>query len=452
MTSRREPIPSADLAQFITNLSFADLDDGLVRRAERCFVDTVGVTLAGAVESSTRKARIVAGTRSDEGEATVVGIDVRAPLSVATFISGTAAHALDFDDVSWAMDGHPSAPLVIPILGTAEVSDVTGEEALTAYVAGFETECYLAAPVSPSHYERGWHATATFGTFGAAAATAKVLDLSVEETRRALNVAASMPAGLKRNFGTMTKPMHVGQAVQSGVTAARLASNGFTADDRAIGGDRGFLDLYGGEEQPDFEAFSELGERWALEEAGVHVKKYPCCYFTHTSIAATVDLVTTHDISPADITDVQVVASGGTVDALPHDNPQTPLEAKFSMPYTVAYAAVNRQVGLTAFERDALTDPEVRSLLDAVSLRASDDLDYDDHAALVRITTRTDEYERLLSNPPGAHDNPLSDRELREKFTMCATRVLDESDAHDVLNRLDTLRSETSVASLTASI
>ena len=233
--------PERTLAEFVATLSYDDLPEGSVETITRAFVDTVGVTLAGTVEGAGRTAAESAGLEpADRSPAALLGVAADdAPASVALRV-GTASHALDYDDLSWAMDGHPSVTLVPPLLALADEAGADGEDLVTAYAAGFETECALAAPVSPAHYEAGWHATATFGTFGATAAAARLLGLDAEATRRALCIAASMPAGLKRNFGSMTKPLHAGLCSRAGVTAARLARDGLTADATAISGERGF--------------------------------------------------------------------------------------------------------------------------------------------------------------------------------------------------------------------
>lgn len=444
MTQRERP-DSAALGTFVSELTFEDVPDDAVRLAERCFVDTVGVTLAGTVEGAgAATARI-----AEDGSTTLLGRDGAATLADGALVNGTAGHGLDFDDVSWGMDGHPSVTLVAPALAVGERVDASGSELLTAFVAGFETECALAAPITPGHYERGWHATATFGTFGAAAVTASLLELDAESTQHALCIAASMPAGLKRNFGTMTKPLHVGQAVRSGVTAGLLAADGFTADTSAIAGDDGFWELYAGDGGVDRDRSLRLGERWALLEDGVHIKKYPCCYFTHTSIANAIDLVTEFDIRPDEVERIEVHASGGAVDALAHDDPETGLEAKFSMPHTVAWAVVHRRVGLAAFEESALDETAVGTLRSRVSLSVDPELHYDSHESRMRLETTTGTvHERVRKNPPGTHANPLSLGELRTKYEMCAERALDAAAVEDSWDALENLRAQSSTRAL----
>jgi 2-methylcitrate dehydratase PrpD len=427
--------PETALGEFVASLSYDDLPEGSTETLTRAFVDTVGVTLAGTVEGAGRTVAKSAGRRPTEAApAELLGVNTdETPASVALRV-GTAGHALDYDDLSWAMDGHPSVTLVPSLLALATETDASGRDLLTAYAAGFETECAVAAPISPSHYEDGWHATATFGTFGATAAAAKLLGLDAQATRRALCIAASMPAGLKRNFGSMTKPLHAGLCSRAGVTAAQLARDGLTADAQAISGEKGFWALYGPAERAAF----SIGDRWALQEEGIHVKAYPCCYFTHTSIAATQAIVA-DDIDPTDIERITVAAAPGAGDALHHANPGTGLEAKFSMEYCVASAAVRDRVGVAAFQDEAVDDTAVQSIRERVAFTVDDTLDYDSHEAVVRVETGADSVVVRQENPPGVHTDPLSEPEFRAKFTECAGSVLDDDAVNGLYESLSSL-------------
>lgn len=441
-----EASPSAELASFLTNLEYTDIPDRGVRLAERCFVDTVGVTLAGAQEGAGAATHALA--RADgAGETTLLGREGTAPRSSALLANGTAGHGLDFDDVSWGMDGHPSVTLVAPALAIGEEIDATGRDLITAFVGGFEAECYLASAISPGHYERGWHATSTFGVFGAAAVTARLRGATEDEVRHALNAAASFSAGLKRNFGSMTKPLHVGGAIRAGVTAGTLATEGFTADETSIGGPRGFWELYAGDGDVS-EPGSLPSDRWAILEEGVHVKKYPSCYFTHTSIANAVDLATAHGLAAEDIDRIHVRASQGALDALSHDAPTTGLQAKFSLPYTVSAGLVRKEVGLAAFEDAAWTDPEVDAVRERVTYETDPNLAYDAHEAHMRIESAEGVHEQRRTDPPGTHENPLDREELRRKYELCAERALSATRVDRTWGALNDLRSVTSTRAL----
>ena len=441
------PSPEARLGEFVAGVEYEDLPEGTVDTVTRAVVDTVGVTLAGTTADAGRRAAAVADVDPDTaavGE--LLGVDGSDRPEATALRVGTASHALDYDDLSWAMDGHPSVALVPPLLALAPETAATGRDLLTAYATGFETACAVAGPVSPDHYEAGWHATATFGTFGAAAAAAHLLDLDAETTRRALTVAASMPAGLKRNFGSMTKPLHAGLCARSGVTAARLAREGVTADPRAVTGDKGFWDLYGPEDAGDF----SVGERWRLREAGIHVKAYPCCYFTHSAIAAAAELG--EAVDPEAVESVSVTASQGAADALHHTDPETGLEAKFSMEYTVASGLVHDRVGLETFEPEAIDDPTVQRVRERVGFAVDESMPYDSHGATVRVETPDGVHERTRTDPPGTHDDPLSEARFRAKFEECAGTVLDAGDAADLYEQLSALSEVEEVAAALAAV
>jgi len=435
--------PDAELAAFAADLSYGDLSHDLVRAAERAFVDTVGVTVAGAAEGAGEVAVGTTRASGAGGPARLIGAGGTASLPDATFANATAGHALDFDDVTRGV-WHPSVPIVAPILALAEDRRLSGPDAIAAYVAGYETQCYLADALLPAHYERGWHATATFGAFGACVASAVLLDLGEETARDAVNAAASTPAGLKANFGSMTKPMHAGQAARSGLTAALLAERGHTATDGAVGGDRGFLDLYSGDAEPDRAAMAELGAEWALRADGIQVKKYPCCYFTHPAIYATRRLATERDVVPDDVESISVTASQGAADALHYADPDTGLEAKFSMEYAVACAVARDRVGLAAFDDANVDDPAVQAVRERVRFEVDPELEYDPYRTTVALATADGAtHERTQERPPGTPEDPLSDEKLAEKFRMCVHRGgATEADADAALARLDGLREQ----------
>lgn len=440
-TSTDTTEPESTLAAFVAGIEYGDLPGEVVETVERAVLDTVGVLLAGSTEPIGQATATLAGGPVDDP----LGLP-GSPPSVALAL-GAAGHALDYDDLSWAMDGHPSVALVPPLLALADRTNASGRDAVTAYVAGFETACSVAAPISPDHYERGWHATATFGTFGAAATAARLIELDEEPTRQALGMAASMPAGLKRNFGSTTKPLHAGLAARSGVTAALLAEAGMTADSRAVSGERGFWDLYAADGDATGTDDVESDDLW-LQREGINVKAYPCCYFTHTAIAATQSLAESAAVDPADVTSVEVTASPGAGDALQYADPETGSEAKFSMEYAVAAALTRERVGLDAFTAAALADPTVQRIRDRVFFEVDSDLPYDSHAATVTVETTDGRTTEHLTDPPGTFDNPLPDDRLREKFLTCAGRRIDAEDAAELADALADLRTEPSLASL----
>lgn len=419
------------LAEFVATTTFDDLPDGTGETVRRAFVDTVGVTLAGVAAES---GSVLATALDCDGQSRADILDGGTDSVTATaFAAGTAAHALDYDDISWAMDGHPSTVLVPPIIAVASHRPVSGEAAATAYAVGYEVMCAIAEPISPGHYESGWHATATYGTFGATAAVASLLGLDPVETETALNVAASMPAGTKRNFGSMTKPLHAGIASRSGVTAAQVASAGLTSGARAISGDGGFWDLYG---ESSGDAPALRNDTWVLEETGVHTKRYPCCYFTHSTIAAVRELIEDGTVDET-VEHVDVYASGGAADALSYTRPESELEAKFSMQHAVAVALTRDRIGLEAFEPETLTD--VCDLYDRIELHRDESLPYAAHETRIEADLGDQTVTETREHPPWVHEHPPTTAELREKFMECATRAVDAGRAEQIYDRLQSL-------------
>ena len=235
---------ATELSNKIKSLQFNTLSADAVHWAKVGILDTVGVTIAGAQEDATRIVLGVSGSAS--GPSLVFGHARRIGALDAALVNGTASHALDFDDCNNTLGGHPSVPILPALFALADETGATGKDFIAAYVAGFETECKLSMVVNFYQYTRGWHPTTTIGVFGSAAACAHLLKLSVEQTATALSIAASLAAGVKSNFGTMTKPLHVGHCARSGLFAALLARDGFTAGAQAFEHKQGYFEVFNG--------------------------------------------------------------------------------------------------------------------------------------------------------------------------------------------------------------
>jgi 2-methylcitrate dehydratase PrpD len=437
------------LADNIAAVQYDDLPPEAVHWAKAAILDTVGVTLAGAGEPC---AAIVAGiVGAGSGDCLIFGSGRRAPPLDAALINGTAAHALDFDDVSNSMGGHPSAPLVPALFALGEVLDspsqkIGGKGFVTAYVTGFETETRIARGVHFHHYEKGWHPTATLGVFGAAAACCRLLRLDAAATAQALAIAASLASGIKANFGTMTKPLHVGHTARDGLFAALLARDGFTANNAALEHKQGFLEVFNGAGNYDAaKIIADWGKPWDIVSPGLAIKQHPCCGSTHPAIDALLALRREHDLPPDRI---ERIDSWTHPRRLAHTNrpdPQSGLDAKFSVHYCLARAALQGQIALEDFEGDAFRDHAPRALMRRVHAAPHPDMGSDsaEHlGAEVRVTFQDG---RVVSKRVGAAlgrgpDNPLPPEALLAKFRNCAGRALPAASVErlqDLLLRLD---------------
>ena len=442
------------ISRFAQFVSAVDVPAAARAAARDAVQDTVGVTLAGAGEPAARIVQRVARADGGAGACRLLGTDRTAGPTWAALANGTAAHALDFDDMCWVTLAHPSAPLVAAGLAAGEAAGASGRRLLEAYVVGFEVEAALGAVMNPAHYQQGWHCTSTIGAIGAAAAAARVMGLDAAATGRALSIAASEACGLKENFGTMVKPLQGGLAARNGVLAALLAREAFTASERAIDGPQGFLVAMRSAGRDLSAAMDRLGRCWEIVEGGITVKLYPSCAATHPTIDTLIDLRREHDVDPAAVEAVEVDVDPVTPTVLIHDRPATGLEGKFSLHYCAAAALACGRVGIDTFEPEAMRSPAVARLVPRVFMRADDRLGRDsppltEARVKVRLAAgRT--LERFVRGARGYPSRPASQEELDGKFTTCARRAVSVEAAAAALDYLRGLDSAASVRDLAA--
>uniref|UniRef100_UPI0039EEC5A5 MmgE/PrpD family protein n=1 Tax=Bordetella sputigena TaxID=1416810 RepID=UPI0039EEC5A5 len=434
-----------ELGRRVAALRYDDLPDAAIHWARVGLLDTIGVTLAGAREDAARLAARALDTQ--DGPALVLGTRRHVGVLDAALINGTASHALDFDDCNNTMGGHPSAPVLSALLPLAQQLNSNGRDVVLAYVAGFEVECKLGLAVNLHHYTKGWHPTATLGTFGAAAACARLLGLDGDATATALALAASFASGLKANFGTMAKPLHVGHCARNGMYAARLARLGCTANRAAVFEHKqGFLDVFNG--PGTYDARRAL-DAWArpldIVEPGIAIKQYPCCGSTHPALDAMLQLARRHHPRPDDVTRVDAWIHTRRLAHTNRPRPDSPLAAKFSLQYVLARALLDGQVGVADFEADSYTQPAVRALLDRIHVAAYDQAEpaifpaANHFGGRVRVTLRDGRVlESQVDQPLGrTSDYPLPPDLLRAKFALCAGRALREDAVEAIADTIE---------------
>jgi len=352
------------LAQQASTLEFAALPDDIVAIAKQCLTDWFAVTLAGAAEPLVTI--LHEELAAPDGPATLVGLSGRAGPQDAATINGAASHALDFDDVNLMMHGHPTVPIVPALLALAEVTGATGQDVLAAFVAGYEVECRIGSLVDRSHYDAGFHATATIGSFGAAAAAARLLGLDTAQTAMALGIAGTQAAGLKSMFGTMCKPLHAGKAAANGLLAARLAARGFTSRSDVLEAEQGFADTQATAFRPE--------RALATPSGGYHLrnnlfKYHAACYLTHSSIEALSHLRTTHQLRPDDVATARLRIDAGHLKVCGIEAPTTGLETKFSLHHTAAFALAGMDTAaLETYSDENANRPDLIALRQKVTL------------------------------------------------------------------------------------
>ena len=410
-------------------LKWTDLPPSALHWAKVGIIDTLGVTLAGSREP----AALMCAKSLDlgVGPSLMLGTERRTGALDAALVNGTASHALDFDDCNNTMGGHPSAPVLSALLPLADQLASTGTEFVLAYVAGFEVEAKLGLAVNFHHYQKGWHPTATLGVFGAAAACSRLMKLDAEKTACALALAASFAAGIKANFGTMTKPLHVGNSARSGLLAARLAAQGFTANTASVfEHEQGFLDVFNGPGTYDSaRALAAWASPLDIVAPGIAIKQYPCCGSTHPAIDAMLALVRMHKLTADKVQGVEAWIHQRRLQHTNRPHPTSALDAKFSLQYVLARALLDGHVSLAQFEGQAHSDPQVQALLPRIKVAAYNDSQFNNSnhfGGAVRLTLNDGSVlETSVEQALGRTSaNPIPQNLLQAKFELCTSTVL----------------------------
>ena len=411
--------------------------------AHQCILDWFGCALAGSQEPLSRILREELAT--DAGACSVIGTDRRADPGRAALINGAAGHALDFDDSSAVMLGHPSAPVLPAVLAAAEQDGRSGGDALAAYVVGVEVQSRIGMAIGHEHYAKGWHTTSTVGVLGAAAAVAWLLGLNTEGFGTAMGIAASSASGLKANFGTMTKPLHAGQAAERGLLAARLASRGCTASGDAVGGAQGLAGA-AGNGALDRDRIEEWWNGWATTQA--LFKHHAACHCTHAGIEATTSLLD-NGVERDEVERVTLTMNPSILDMCGISNPVTGLEAKFSLRGTQALVLAGADTRAVAtFDDDPISRPEVQALLPRVVIETDDTVG--DLATLVEVVTPGGIHRAAHDVSRPATDLRAQGGHLRRKFDALARPVIGDAAAVDLAERLSDLTAVPDISDLLA--
>ena len=444
-----------EVASYVARTRFRDIPKDVVQLARGFILDGLGVALAGSTDECARIVQSHIRHAAGRGEASILGTALSAPLPKAALANGVAGHAMDYDDTQlstskeavYGLLTHPTTPVLAAVLAIGEKEKISGEEFVLAYIIGIEVECRIADAINPRHYQSGFHSTATMGGLGAAVAVGKILRLKEEPLIRTLGIAASMASGLRENFGTMTKPLHAGRAAENGLNAALLARDGFTAAANILEARRGFFNaMAGGFDENKISG--RLGAPYFMKEPGISIKPYPSGSLSHPAQDLILDLVRDHDLSAADIERIDVGTNSNVPNALIYPMPKTALEGKFSIPFCMAIAVLERKAGIAQFQDRKVRDKKVIELMKRVNLYVDDDLErlgYDQVRSRIRIALKNGRtLEGRYDVARGHPEKPMSWAELGDKFRDCAALVLADKNAENIVElvaRIEELKS-----------
>jgi len=453
------------VADFVTGTPLSDVPDDVISLGKKSILDGLGLALSGSVARTGELVRRHLGELGlAPGPATVIGSDLRVAPRFAAFANGVGIHADDYDDTQLAVASdrvyglltHPTAPALPAALAVGESLGASGARVTLAYHLGVEVECKIAEAIDPRHYREGFHSTATCGTFAAAAAAAVVMALDSEATARALSIAGSQSAGLRENFGTMTKPFHAGRSSESGVVAASFAGYGWSAADTILEAPRGFFSAAGGGYDPA--AISGcLGAPWTFQHPGVSIKPHPSGSLTHPGMTEMLRLIRENSIRPGEVERVRVGTNSHMPNALIHSHPSNELQAKFSMEFCMAILLLEGRAGLPEFTDPVVLREDVQEMIRRVDFVVDPEAEA---AGYHKMTTLIDidlkDGRRVSGRADfgkGSPQIPMTYEEVADKFRGCADFARWPSDrANEVVALVRDLEELPDVQRLTAAL
>jgi 2-methylcitrate dehydratase PrpD len=450
---------AATLARFCRALSWADQPESVRRRTLELVLDHVGVAVRGSLAPSSLAVRSYV-RRMPGGAATVIGDAATTAAPWAALANGTAAHALELDDVERASVLHPGAPVIPAALAMAEEHDASAETFLAAVICGYEVTLRVGAALNPGNaYRRGFHPTGVAGAFGAAAAAGRVLELDDTKLAHAFGIVGSMASGSLAYLadGAWTKRVNAGWAASAGCVAAGLAEAGFTGPAGVLEGPLGTLHAYSDDARPELLLQGLGGELGIMRVA---IKPYGCCRWAHALVDCMFEL-RRNAFRPEDVERIRlgVLTIGSLLIAEPIEQkraPRTIVDAQFSAPFAAAVALVTGSAGFERFSDANLADPVIRGLMarsECYRDGAMDDLFPARMPGRVEIDLKDGRrLEARTDYPRGEPENPLSEGDLLARFEELAGPVLGERSARGLARRLLSLDRERGLGAIGAAL
>jgi len=435
------------IGDYVLNLSYDHLPHDVVDKCKALFLDTLGVMVLGANTPWSKSVLAYFKEQGGAQEADVVYHGVKLPSSSTAFVNGTMAHSFDYDDDLAAC--HVATCVIPAALAIGQKLGVSGRKLITAIVAGYDVTVRLAETLDGHHlYAMGFHPTPVCGTFGAAVATAKLLDLSRDQVVHALGIAGSFPSGSMEwlSDGSMTKRFHGGKSASEGIIASLLAQKGFTGPSSIFEGKNGIFPMFQAQ-RPHDTLIHQLSERFDILKS--YIKLYPCCTCNAPIIDAVTELRKAGDLNPGNIERIEIrlrktcmALVGEPLERKQH--PETILEAQMSAPYCSAVALLDGEVFPPQFSPERIKDAKVQELARKTQVVWDENLEMCGTPRPVPaeiIITMLDGrmLRKRVDYQKGTYRNPLTPNELKRKFFICVKGRLSEQNADLLLNMIENL-------------
>ncbi len=434
------------LAEFVATHPSGGWDAAVEREARRTLLNWVGCAIGASRHPTVEAALAAVHELAPTPQATILGRSERVDIASAALLNGITSHTFDFDDTHLRTIIHPAGPVASAALALAEHGGAGGRQLVDALVLGIDVACRVGNMIYPDHYDRGWHITGSTGMLGAAAACARLLALDAQRTTMALGIAASQPIGVREQFGSMTKPFHVGGAARAGLLSALMAKHGYTASNRALEAPRGLAQTYS--TKCDWSEITDaLGRRFEISFNTY--KPFACGIVIHPSIDGCVQLRNTHALRAADIERVELRVHPLVLELTGKRAPAGGLEGKFSVYHACAAGLIFGRAGEAEFADEVVTRADVIALRERISAHADEAID--EAAADVTVIARDGRSLHLfVPHAIGSLERPMSDADLEAKFHGLVDPVLGAARAATLIERCAALATAADVRGLTA--
>jgi 2-methylcitrate dehydratase PrpD len=415
------------VCEFVVNTRYEDIPPEVLELGKKSLLDEFGNALAGSCSEHRHAVLEYVQSLGSNGKASIIGTNRKSAARFAAFANGVWIHADDFDDTQLAvlkdrvygLLTHPTVPVLPPVLALCELGRRPGKDFLLAYNLGVEVECKIAEAINPRHYGDGFHSTGTSGSFGSAAACAKMRGLNAQQTAYALGIVAAEAGGLRENFGTMTKPFQAGHAAENGTVAADLAALGWTAAPNILEAQFGWFNAAGGGYDNNA-IMDKLGKPWTFVSPGISIKPFPCGSLNHPAMWEFLTLVKQNDVKPADVERIDCGANSKMTTTLLHHRPTNGLQAKFSMEFCLAILLLERRAGVAQFTDETVKRPDVQEWIKRVNFYVDPEAEaagFDKMTSIIKIHLKNG---KIISGQAfmakGSPSNPMTYEETADKF------------------------------------
>lgn len=406
------------------DLSCEHYGEDTIHQAKRCLLDYLGAAFTGSHMLRQKSECLLEYFGALNGACRAIGFSHRVNIQHAAFLNGFSAHIAEMDDGYRFGAVHPGATIISALLPLTEKEKLNADDLLRGIIVGYEAALRISKTMQPSLKNRGYHATGVCGTIGSAIGVAATLGFSSKQMKDTISAASTGATGILKVIrdGSQLKPLNAAQAASTGLQAAFVARAGFEGPEDVLGGDKGFLEMKANEYNEAC-LFKNKDAKPGIHD--IYVKPYAACRHSHPAVEAALNIKAAHNIEVPDIKEIRVSTYSWAVHMHDHVDISGINSGKMSTPYSVAVALADNQAGIDQFTMERINEPIVNALTKKVKVTANDELSAmvpNKRAAIVEVVTYNGQcYTKRIDLPKGEPENPLSEKELTEKFITLGT-------------------------------